>query len=263
MTFVFFPTPVATPDGRRLDVYLAGPAEGIPVLFIFGTPSSGLPSAEVVDTFAARGLRHISFSRAGYSGSTRMPGRSVADVVPDVEMVLDHAGADSLYVIGWSGGGPHALATAALMPERVRAAAIIGSVAPYPAEGLDWTAGMGKENAEEFGASLESAEALIRFKDREWPKLRSVTGPEVAEAFGDLIDDVDRGALTGELAEWVATNMREGLRDNYWASTWKASSGPFTSGREATTGWCRSPMESGWRGTSPPRDPTCSPSTAT
>jgi pimeloyl-ACP methyl ester carboxylesterase len=216
MTFVFFPTPVATPDGRRLDVYLAGPAEGIPVLFIFGTPSSGLPSAEVVDTFAARGLRHISFSRAGYSGSTRMPGRSVADVVPDVEMVLDHAGADSLYVIGWSGGGPHALATAALMPERVRAAAIIGSVAPYPAEGLDWTAGMGKENVEEFGASLESAEALIRFKDREWPKLRSVTGPEVAEAFGDLIDDVDRGALTGELAEWVATNMREGLRDNYW-----------------------------------------------
>lgn len=216
MTAASSPTPVATPDGRRLDVYVAGRPDGIPVLFIFGTPSSGLPSAQAVDTFAARGLRHISFSRAGYAGSTRKPGRSVADVVPDVETVLDHIGADSVYVIGWSGGGPHALATAALMPERVRAVAIIGGVAPYPAEGLEWTAGMGKENVEEFGASLESAEALIAFKEKKWPVFSRVTGAEVADAFGDLIDDVDRGSLTGEFAEWVAANVREGLREGYW-----------------------------------------------
>lgn len=210
------PLTVPTPDGRTLDVYVPGPDDGDPLLFIYGTPSSGLPFYPAVEVFAERGLRQVSFSRAGYGGSTRKPGRSVADVVPDVETVLDHIGADSFYVIGWSGGGPHALATAALMPERVRAAAIIGGVAPYPAEGLDWTAGMGTENVEEFGASLESAEALIRFKEREWPKLKVVTGPEVADAFGDLIDDVDRGALTGEFADWVADNMREGLRENYW-----------------------------------------------
>jgi pimeloyl-ACP methyl ester carboxylesterase len=209
---IFLPTP----DGRTLDVYLAGPPDGIPLLFHFGTPSSGLPFDPAVETFAARGLRHVSFSRAGYGSSTRRPGRSVADVVDDVGSVLDHIGAESVYVIGWSGGGPHALATAALMPERVRTVALIGGVAPYPAEGLDWTAGMGDENVEEFGAALEGPEALIGFKERAWPELVKVTGPEVADAFGDLIDEVDRGSLIGEYAEWLAASMRDALRKGYW-----------------------------------------------
>ena len=118
--------------------------------------------------------------------------------------------------IGWSGGGPHALACAALMPDRIRAVATIASVAPYPADGLDYLAGMGDENIEEFDAALESPEALIAFKERNWPTFREVTADQVAEAFGDLIDDVDRGALTGEFAEWMAAGFREALRESYW-----------------------------------------------
>ena len=101
---IFLPTP----DGRSLDLYLADPAGGIPMLFHFGTPSSGLPFDPAVETFAGRGLRHVSFSRAGYGSSQRRPGRSVADVVDDVATVLDHIGAESVYVIGWS-GRPHLL----------------------------------------------------------------------------------------------------------------------------------------------------------
>jgi pimeloyl-ACP methyl ester carboxylesterase len=102
----------------------------------------------------------------------------------DTVTVLDHVGAERCYAIGWSGGGPHVLAAAAMLPERVRAVATIGGVAPYPAEGLDWTAGMGQENIEEFGYTLQGADALLpRMEDARAPWVH-VTGDEVAAAFG-------------------------------------------------------------------------------
>jgi pimeloyl-ACP methyl ester carboxylesterase len=204
------------PDGRSLDVFLDGPETGTPLLFHIGTPGAGLPFAPFVNTLAERGLRYVSFSRPGYGSSTRRPGRRVVDVVEDSAAVLDAIGAERGYVIGWSGGGPHALACAARLPERVISAATIGGVAPYPAEGLDWTAGMGAENVEEFGAALAGADELIVFKERMAPVLRVVTPEQVADAFGDLIDDVDRGSLTGAFAEWMADVFHEALRIGYW-----------------------------------------------
>jgi pimeloyl-ACP methyl ester carboxylesterase len=210
------PRPIPTPDGRTLDLFVAGPEDGAPLVFHCGTPGSGLPFEPFVDALAERGLRYVSWSRPGYGSSTRQEGRDVADVVKDMATVLDHLGAERCLVLGWSGGGPHALACAALLPERVEAVATIASVAPWPAEGLDWMAGMGEENVEEFSASLESPEALIAFKERAWPIWSKVTAQEVADAFGDLIDDVDRGSLTGEFSEWIAGVMHEGLREGYW-----------------------------------------------
>jgi pimeloyl-ACP methyl ester carboxylesterase len=168
---------------------------------------------------AERGLGLLSFSRAGYGSSSRRPGRSVADVVEDATDLLDALDVDRAWVLGWSGGGPHALACVAGAPERFPGAALIGGVAPYPAEGLDWFEGMGPENVEEFQATLADPENSVRSAEREWPKWRAVTGAEVAEAFGGLIDDVDRGSLTGEFAEFaefVAAGSREGLREGYW-----------------------------------------------
>jgi pimeloyl-ACP methyl ester carboxylesterase len=203
-------------DGRSLDVFLDGPQDGTPLLFHIGTPGAGLPFAPFVEALAERGLRYVSFSRPGYGSSTRREGREVVDVVEDAAAVLDAIGADRCYLIGWSGGGPHALACAARMPERVIAAATIGGVAPYPADGLDWSAGMGAENIEEFDAALAGPDELIKFKEREAPRLRAVTPEEVADAFGDLIDDVDRGSLTGAFAEWMADVFHEALRIGYW-----------------------------------------------
>lgn len=210
------PVSLATPDGRSLDLYLAGAADGEVLLFHTGTPTAPIPYAPAVRQMAERGLRYVAFSRAGYGSSSRRPGRSVADVVDDVVTVLDHVGAAQAVTIGWSGGGPHALACAALLPDRIRAAATIGGIAPYPADRLDYLAGMGAENIEEFEAALDGPAALLRFKERNWPIFRAVTGRDVAQAFGDLIDEVDRGSLTGEFAEWTAAMFREGLRESYW-----------------------------------------------
>jgi pimeloyl-ACP methyl ester carboxylesterase len=170
----------------------------------------------MVDLMTERGMRYVAFSRAGYGSSTRRPGRSVGDVADDARIVLDHVGAERAVTMGWSGGGPHALACAALLPDHIRAAATLASIAPYPAEGLDYLAGMGAENIEEFTAALESAEALIVFKERNWPIFRAVTADEVAESLGDLVDDVDRGSVTGGFAEFLAASFREALRESYW-----------------------------------------------
>ncbi|HEX5579665.1 MAG TPA: alpha/beta hydrolase [Candidatus Limnocylindria bacterium] len=204
------------PDGRRLDLFLDGPAEGLPVLFHHGSPGSGLPDPAFVGALAGRGLRYVAWSRPGYGDSTRRPGRLVADVVDDATAVLDHLGAARAYTFGWSGGGPHAMATAAALPDRILGATTVGGVAPYPADGIDWFEGMGPENIEEFGASLEGPEALLVFKERAWPVFRDVTGEEMADALGGLIDEVDRGSLTGAFAESLAASTREGLRTNYW-----------------------------------------------
>jgi pimeloyl-ACP methyl ester carboxylesterase len=209
-------TRITLPDGRLLDAFLAGPDDGTPLVFHHGTPASGMPTASFVNAVTDRGLRYVAWSRPGYGDSTRQPGRAIVDVATDAAAVLDAIGADRAYTVGWSGGGPHAMATAALLPERIIGTGIIGGVAPYPADGIDWFEGMGPENIEEFGAVLEGPEALIAFKERVWPIWRKVTGEEAAEAFGGLIDDVDRGSLTGEFADEVAATTREGLRNGYW-----------------------------------------------
>ena len=209
------PIPLALPDGRRLDVYVAG-GEGTPVVFHHGSPSSGIDFPPLVTALTERGLRFVGYSRAGYGSSSRRPGRSVADVVEDVRAILDHLGADEAYAYGWSGGGPHAIACGALLADRIRGVATIGGVAPWPADGIDWFEGMGPENVEEFHATLADPENSVRSAERDWPKWRSVTGADIAGTFGGLVDDVDRTALTGDFAEYVAANTREGLRESYW-----------------------------------------------
>jgi pimeloyl-ACP methyl ester carboxylesterase len=211
------PTPLTLPDGRRLDVWASGPVGGPTLVFHFGTPSSGLPNPASIAAATERGLRLVTWSRPGYGASTRKPGRIVADVVPDTRAVMDALGIERAYVAGWSGGGPHALACAALMADRVIATATLAGVAPYPAPGLDWLADMGVENVEEFNAALEGAETLIGFKERAWPTYRNLTGPEVGGALGDLVDEVDLAtAADPAVGEFLAANMREGLRDGYW-----------------------------------------------
>src|ERR1700730_4150706 len=144
---------VSGPNGRVLEVRVDGPDDGHVVMFLTGTPSAGGLFSEHVDKGAKRGLRHVAYSRPGYGGSDRAPWRTVADCTADVVAIADQLGIDVLFVLGWSGCGPHALACAALLGDGVRAAATIGSVAPGDAEELDWLAGMGPENIEEFGAA--------------------------------------------------------------------------------------------------------------
>jgi pimeloyl-ACP methyl ester carboxylesterase len=210
------PIQIATPDGRSLDVFIAGPEDGEILLFHHGSPGVGAPSAKLVAAAAERGLRYVAITRPGYAGSTRRPGRIVASVVDDAVAVLDHLGAERSYTMGWSGGGPHTLACAALLPDRIVAAATVASVAPYPADGLDWMADMGQENVEEFRAALAGSETLRAFQEPWAPALGAVTAGEVADSLGDLIPPVDRAALTGELAEELAEDLRRALGSGIW-----------------------------------------------
>jgi pimeloyl-ACP methyl ester carboxylesterase len=158
----------------------------------------------------------VSFSRAGYGNSTRNPGRSVADVVSDVAAVLDHLGAHRFYTLGWSGGGPHALACAALLRARLIGAATVGCLAPYDAECLDWMAGMGQENVEAFRAALAGDTTLRTLLERAASGAANVTPDEVAASLGDLVSDVDRSAISGETAAWLAAVFRESVRNGIW-----------------------------------------------
>ena len=107
---------VRTADGRDLEVLASGPADATPVVFHSGTPSGAVPNLPMAQAATANGLRLVTYGRPGYGRSTPLPGRTVADAVADTIAVLDHLGADEFVTMGHSGGGPHALACAALAP---------------------------------------------------------------------------------------------------------------------------------------------------
>jgi pimeloyl-ACP methyl ester carboxylesterase len=199
-------------DGRSLDVWMAGPHDGIALMMHNGTPMSGLPFEPLVRAATDRGIRSILYSRPGYGGSTRAPERSVADCAVDVAEILDRLGIDRTIAIGWSGGGPHALATAALLPDRVIACASIAGAAPYGMPDLDFLAGMGKENLEEFGAAIAGPEPLRAHLE---PSSGEVGAGEIADALGDLLSEVDRAALTADFAAYLAAAMSEAVRKRH------------------------------------------------
>jgi pimeloyl-ACP methyl ester carboxylesterase len=200
-----------TPDGRSLELAVAGPSEGMPLVLHHGTPGAAVMFDRLVDIAARHGLRTVVYARPGYGRSSPRPGRSVADAAADVTVVLDALGAAEFVTVGWSGGGPHALAAAALLPDRCRGAATVAGVAPYGAAGLDWLAGMGEENVTEFGAALAGEQPLSDYLAKEAAGLAGVRPEEVAAALGDLVSDVDRAAITGDFAEYLAASFRRSV----------------------------------------------------
>jgi pimeloyl-ACP methyl ester carboxylesterase len=193
-------------------VTVSGPADGVPLLFHHGTPGSAIQPRAMRQAAHERGLRMVTFSRPGYGDSTRLPGRTVASTVDDVTAVLDHIGADRFLVAGRSGGGPHALATAALLPSRAAGALIIAGVAPFDAPGLDFLAGMGEGNIKEFGAAVRGEPVLRPALEAEAPDLRRGDVAAMLEAMSTVLPDVDRAVLTDEYGEEMAAHMSEGLR---------------------------------------------------
>jgi pimeloyl-ACP methyl ester carboxylesterase len=204
-------TTITLTDGRELEVEVSGPDGGRVLVFHHGTPGGSEQMRAMARAAWARGLRLVTWSRPGYGASTRQAGRSVADVVADTAAVLDHLGAESCLVAGWSGGGPHALACGALLPDRVRGVLCIAGVAPYAAEGLDFLAGMGEDNIEEFGAALEGEHTLRPWLDAQRPEMLELTADAVADSLGNLVPPVDVVVLTGEFAEDLASEFRQAL----------------------------------------------------
>jgi len=198
-------------DGRRLEIRVSGPANGMPVVFHHGTPGAATAIRAYERAVHARGLRLVTTSRPGYGSSTRQRGRSVVDAATDVSAVLAAIGADRCLVAGQSGGGPHALACAARLTQAA-AALVIAGVAPYPAQGLDWMAGMGPGNVAEFNAALEGEDRLRGYLVEQRLHLKNASAQLVVAGLSSVLSGADRAVLTDEFGEDMAASFRDGLR---------------------------------------------------
>ncbi len=204
--------PVPTPDGGLLLAAAFGPHDGRPVLVCHGTPGSRLftvPDRGLLDRI---GVRLVSYDRPGYGGSTARPDRTVAGAAADVALVADALTLQRFAVLGFSGGGPHALAVAAGLSDRVTRCAAVSSVAPMDARGLDFFAGMSQGNLDEFDAALSGREALHAVLD---PVAAAVADDVYAfiVALRAEMPEVDRAALDHPAIDrLLAESMTEGLR---------------------------------------------------
>ena len=206
---------LTTSDGRTLHAYEAGDPGGELVVVHHGTPCCGLLAGNWAQDAERRGIRLVGFDRGGYGGSDRHAGRRIADVAADTAALADALGVDRFRAWGISGGGPHVLACAALLPERVVAAACLAGVAPYGADGLDWLAGMGQDNVEEFGAAIAGEAPLRDYLSEQRAGLLSTTPETLHHAMETLLPEVDKAVFTGEQAEFLHAWLTSGLRSSY------------------------------------------------
>lgn len=190
-------------DGRVLRVHDSGDgrttaALTYTILWHHGTPQTGALLAPLLEAATARGIRLLSYGRPSYGGSTPLPGRTVASAAADVLHILNALGIERCAALGASGGGPHALACAALLPERVSGVATLGGMAPYDAAGLDYFAGMADDSA--LWAALHGREARARHEETAEFDPQSFTERDHAMFDGPwsvLGDDVGAAMATG------------------------------------------------------------------
>lgn len=202
---------ISVPDGRVLRVEEAGDPGGKPVLTHHGTPGAGRLFGPHAADARDRGIRLIGYDRPGYGGSTAQPGRSVAGCTADVRAIADGLGIDRLAIWGISGGGPHALACAALLPDLVVAVGSLASIAPYGAPGLDYFTGMGEENVNDIKLLLEDEPAARAKTAADRDNLLALTAEDMAKAFPTLLSAMDAAAFTPELGQYLAKSMHDGL----------------------------------------------------
>jgi pimeloyl-ACP methyl ester carboxylesterase len=207
---------ITTADGGRLGVRISGPEGGAVVIAHTGTPDDGSLHQETLEEGARRGLRHVSYARPGYGGSDRHEERSVADCAADVAAIADALGIERFHTVGWSGGGPHTLACAALLPDLVISAATVGGAAPHDGVGLDWSDGMGDENVEEMGLAERGADALAPFLERQAGEIRAATPDDLLAILGDLVSEPDRAALTGDYAAESHASLLGAVSTGIW-----------------------------------------------
>jgi pimeloyl-ACP methyl ester carboxylesterase len=203
---------VEGPGGRVLRVREDGDPAGVPLVAHHGTPGSRLLYERWVEDASQRGIRLIAYDRPGYGGSDRHPGRSVADAAADVAAIADALGLDRFLTQGRSGGGPHALACAALLGDRVAAAATLAAVGPYDAEGLDFLDGMGEDNVEELGAALQGPEVLEPLLEEFTPRILEADPDQLVEGLKSLLSPPDVAVVNGGLAEELIAVTAEGIR---------------------------------------------------
>jgi pimeloyl-ACP methyl ester carboxylesterase len=203
--------------GRQLRVLEDGDPDGAMVLLHHGTPGAGRIHPPWAEDAAARGLRLVTYDRPGYGDSARDPGRTIASAAADAAAIADALGAERFATWGTSGGGPHALACAALLGDRVVAAATLASPAPR-IDGVDFLGGMGEDNVREFEAAFAGETAL-----RE-----QLANAEVVE-LDSLFSPVDMAAMNGPVGAFLISTIEAGTKPGLdgWVDDDLAFVGPW------------------------------------
>jgi pimeloyl-ACP methyl ester carboxylesterase len=205
-------------DGRRLNVKTSGDPADHPVFFMHGTPGSRLEPFLGRRALRELGVWLISFDRPGYGGSDRREFRAVSDVASDVATIADDLGIGQFAVLGWSGGGPHALACAALLPGRVTRTAALASIAPWDAKGLDWLEDMAGSNVDAYTAAASDPGLLTARLVRDAAKIQADPASHMASLRAEM-PEPDRQISVDERVDAVlARNFAEALR--YSAGGW-------------------------------------------
>lgn len=186
-------------DGRTLAVAQCGTPDGRPILYLHGTPGSCLNRYPFDEDLIRLGVRLITYDRPGYGQSTRHPGRTVADATSDILAITEHLGLPAVPVFGHSGGGPHAIACAALLGGVITRAASVAGIAPFDPGDSGRFDGLPEATIKEFLVACDGRQAL---EDYLTPKAREI---------GDSLDDympnqpeVDREFLADP---WVSATM--------------------------------------------------------
>lgn len=210
---------VTAADGRSLRVAHWGDLGGTPILSLHGTPGSRLSRHPNEEAVREAGLHLVTYDRPGYGASDRAAGRQVVDCVDDVEAIMDALGVARIAVTGRSGGGPHALAVAARLPDRVAVAECVVGAAPFHSDGLDWTAGMDPENIVEFGWARQGEQVLhdqlVRLAAADLERMTA----DPAQVFSDdwQLADSDRQILGRDDVQRVLVEAtQEALRPGVW-----------------------------------------------
>jgi pimeloyl-ACP methyl ester carboxylesterase len=213
---------ISTGEGRLLEALVSGPPDGTVLVLHTGTPCGLVPLPAGLDP-APMGIRTVMYARPGYGRSTPQAGRTVADAAGDTAAILDALGADTFLNVGWSGGGPHALACDALLADRCLATAVIAGLAPY----TEAEAGSpvrawyeaDEDNQLAFAGDMEgfrqAVEAFVT-------QLANVEPENIA---AEARSDAERRFFSQGYAEWITSFLRaagvsggHGATDDYLAT---------------------------------------------
>jgi pimeloyl-ACP methyl ester carboxylesterase len=190
---------VDLPDGRVLEVAALGDPEGATVFLHHGSPGSVRTVKSFAPLLEEGNFYLITMSRAGYGRSSRLEGREIASVVGDVGRALDFFDRSQYVSLGWSGGGPHSLACAALDTPRCLGAVSLAGVVPIDVD-FDWTEGMAPENIEEFALAKEGGPAYEAAMEAAGAFMGGMNRENAIDLFGDLLSEPDKEVLADEAA---------------------------------------------------------------
>lgn len=204
-------TSLKLPDGRCIEYIDNGVSSKSALILHHGTPTSMTVWGTWLAAAAEEGIRAIAFTRPGYASSDRKVGRSIIDANEDLVEILNQLAVEKFVSVGWSGGGPYALASGLL--NKCSGVQLIASVSPYDAEDFDWFQDQTPEMVEEAKISARSLEDSINFKENYYKEFRDMTAEQFLTEYAKRSSFESFETTYREFSKDLSFSMHEALRD--------------------------------------------------